>query len=463
MANWRQITLDTYPTGAYVDLSGSDITGDGSPNNPYLTPNNASTVGSPGYTRPIIVGQGLYTGTILTSQDNIIGEDGLEKYTIFNLNGGTYQTAIATTTKNVTIKNGTVYSPAGVPVTGLWQNVIFINCTIEDPTSTSAWFQDFTNCEFINCSLFQNGRSRSRFSRCKFINSIVYNVKATEAGWGCYKLESCDVDAFSKIQFTSNANILAYGELIDYNNVRGELMFQEGTNVDSYIDLATAITNYPTVVGTHNINADPLYHNVSKLALGVDPSSPNLGAGKNNFNIGNCTRSIGLFNNVTPSMTVAGGAIITDLDGTNDLTVTPSATYGYHTTGSITINSLFVEEIGKIDYIGLIATDSTLGGVANQQVPDTLDHPIGNSGNRPESLSYEMRFSTDVDGVWDNGGYINVGDWSTFAFGQQPILDSAFVGNGDGAHNQNDAAKFVVGAKWIQIRVRLVKENWNTI
>lgn len=469
--NWTTKTLADYPaaTSFYANVTGDDtpITGgDGSPDNPFRTITKAS-LESPGYGRQIVWGTGTHTGSISSVQDSIAGEFGKARQSILNLNGGSLgiNNATGTILQDLTIKNGSVDLSIIIPIVSAINRVTFIDCTINNSYDINSYFQIFTDCEFINCQISTTTRMVLEYIRCKFFNTTSYNQKNISAGFGCRKLESCYVDSFSKIEFSSVANITE----INFNDIEGQLMFQDGTNPDVYLTLAQALIDYPTKVGSKNIDEGPMFADISKLALVVDNASPLLGTSKTGGNIGNAKRGTFYAAGISPELTPIGGggtAVFTNLVGTSDLTVDPVFDTGESLSGVCVHNSSQIQLLGPLVYIGKYALDSSLGGLANSQVPDNFDYSSGTAGDNPENLTYELRFSTGntppvVDADFDNAGWITAGDFFTFVWNIQPRVDGAFLGNGDPAYNS--ASSFPVGVKWFQVKNRIIKSLWNSI
>lgn len=458
--NFRNLTITTYPSAShfYVNMNGSNLTGTGTPDNPFKSV-QFGIDSSPGYIKSLVLGCGTYSTVWTSQQDALYGEMGLAKYTVLDMLGGvSYQ---FTDTKDITIKNGTLYLSA--PITKTHTRVIFRDLIIF--CQDSSQFLDFIDCEFINCTCFFGNQSRQKFRRCKIINSEFYGTYPS-TGWGCYEMISTDVDEFSQVEIADHPLATTFIN----NNIRGNLMFQNGALAGVLIDLATAKTNYPSLFDTTNFSSDPLYNDVSKLSLTVQTGSPNLSSGAFGENVGNVFRALSLLNGISSPMLPINGATITDLIGTQDLTVNPLINNGFLITGTITINSSQTEFVNEINYLGKIATDSTFGGSSNSQVPDVLDYAIGNAGDNPPRLKYYARWhngttppSPTIGSEWNNGGFLPAGDWSLFCFGEKPFLDSTFKGNGHQDFDDTDPSKFQVGAKWFQIWVNLDKELWNTI
>lgn len=468
---WFPQTLIQYPilTSKYVDQSGTTalLGADGTPDNPFNNiPDavNAANLAGGGFT--IVLGEGTYTGSFNTGLNNISGESGRGLYTIIDLGGalGTFTSLISM--YNLTVRNGgTAYIAGGYGQPSYKTNVRFLNVTIQNIPSGGFGFEsyipNYVNCEFINVQAYQGGKHLSKLDGCKLINTTIYH-NFDGGWWGCYGCKNTDVDTSSNIQFTTEVNFGIFAGNISYNNYRGQLMFADGTNSLSYKSISQALIDNPTVVQNNNINADPLYNNVSKLALTVYAGSPNLGKGQSGFNIGNVYRAKAYFCDIDPELTdvgLGGNATLTNLVGTTDKTVDPLQTQGEFNTGVIVIDSTKPQELGIIHYIGRIATDSVLGGTSNEQVPDNYQYNAGNAANRPERLDYEMMWSTSTTLNFDNQSYVPANTYSKFIWGEVPKIDSMGRGNADPDFDQ--PSSFTIAAKYIKIKGKITRVNWN--
>jgi hypothetical protein len=406
--NWTTHTITNFPpaTTIYVAVTGDDMVGDGTPDNPYRSITKAGIVGA-GSGKSVMIGTGGYTGSLNYSQLRLFGELGKETQTIINLNGGTLNSVTITGIyfKNLTIKNGTINTHSNV----ICSNTNFIDVSIMDTVGNANL--DLIECDLINTTI-SNGTSlyKAYLSKCKLFNSTLYNQKGIAIAYGCYKLESCYIDSFSRVQFSTFGTITE----IDFNDIEGQIMFQDGANPDVYLTLAQALVDYPVQVGPKNINSNPLFADVSKMSFVVGNASPLIGNSKTNGNIGNAKRGDAYFcgiNNELKSIASGGSASLAGIVGTTDLTVPLDGFSGTITSGPILISSSGVAELGAINYKGNYALDSSLGGTACAQVPDSFEYT---GGNPPNNISYKLRYSTSgnmplVDGQWDNGGLIPAG------------------------------------------------------
>lgn len=458
--NWTTKTIADFPSPAnkFTVVTGDDTLGNGLPDNSYRSIPQGVTVLS-GSGNKLVVGTGGYTGSIALNIGGLVGEYLKAKQTIVNLDGGTmtiFNIGITTLLQDLTVKNGSVVSYSFQTYT----RCTFIDCNIT--LADAGIFTTFNECEFINCQIGNTGvPSLFDFSLCKFFNSTVSNLKNIVVNHGCRKLESCYVDSFSRVQFRQETGITE----LNFNDIEGQLMFQDGTNPDVYVGLTQALSEHPTVVGSRNINVDPLFADVSKMALTISNSSPLIGASKTNGNIGNAFRADTYFCQSSTQLrsTLSGGtALITGMDGTTDLTVTPGFFVGTIRTGVFTISASILSELGAIQYIGKYALDSSLGGTANSQVPDAS----GYTGISPNNLSYKLRYSTGstppsptVNGDWDNGGLIAAGDFFDMVWNIQPQIDGLARGNADEAFESSTAG--IVACKWIQLEINIIEDSWN--
>lgn len=460
--NWTTKTIADYPGAVFAVVTGDDTLGNGLVDTPYRSINKAGTIAGTG---PIVLGTGGYTGTsYLGTRRTIAGEYLKGKQTVINLNGGTLDKGLYydITLNDLTIKNGSVSlhceNTNGV---GTFNRITFIDCIINNDSDNLAGVYNYNDCEFINCTLSNTFRMKPRYIRCKFFNTTSFNQKSLSVGFGCTLLESSYVDSFSKIEFNTEANITE----INFNDIEGQLKFQDGTNPDVYVGLAQALSEHPLEVGSNNINANPLFADVSKMALTVSNSSPLIGASKTGNNIGNAFRADTYFCQISPQLrsTLSGGtALIAGMDGTTDLTVTPGFFVGTIRTGVFPINTSAVSELGAIQYIGKYALDSSLGGTSNSQVPDAS----GYTGISPNNLSYKLRYSTGstppsptVNGDWDNGGLIAAGEFFDMVWNIQPQIDGANRGNADEAFESATAS--IVACKWVQLEINIIEDSWN--
>lgn len=457
--NWTTKTLIDFPpaTSVYAVVTGDDSFGDGSPDTPYRSINQSS-FSSPGIAKKIVWGTGGSSGSITTIQDSIHGEEGKAKQSVIDLDGGvlTMQGISGVALSNLTVMNGTIT----IDPTCTISNVIFIDCNFSAPFGYALNFND---CIFINTN-FSDGSSfiACYFITCMFFNSTVYNKAPAYANYGCARLQSCYVDTYSRIQMTSFYDF-------EYNDFEGQIMLQNGANPFVYLTLEQAMLDYPSQIGTTSINQPPLFADVSKMAFNVSGASPLLGTSKTGGNIGNAMRADVYFCDVHPELTdvgLGGDAVITNLDGTTDKTVNTAFPDGTFITGVITVDSMTVSILGSIGYIGKYALDSSLGGLSNDQVPDSFDYVDGTSGNTPDNLTYRMRWATGSTPPtrttgWYNGGLTPADSYSTFVWNIQPKIDGTFLGNGDPDYDSTNSN--VLGVKWIQIFGKLVKNTWNNV
>jgi hypothetical protein len=461
--NWATKTIADYPTptNRFTAVTGDDTLGTGTADNPYRSiPRGGLALASS--TKTLVIGTGGYTGAISTSEVSFVGEEGKMLQTVINLNGSTMSCQNLWVLKDLTVKNGLLYS---VSQFGNFTRCRFIDMNFQFVQVGAGAIWAFTDCEFINCNIGQVTFNRTYFTRCKMFNTAVLNLAPALVNSGCEKLESCYVDSFSRVEFKQSASIVE----IANNDIQGTLRFQDGANPNTNLTLAQALIDYPAKVQTNNINLPPQFADVSKMAFTVSNASPLIGAGKTQSNIGNVKRGDAYFCGINPEMTdtgIGGTATFTDFIGTTDKTVDPAASTGEFVTGAITVNSETVSVLGVIEYIGKYALDSSLGGAANSQVPDNYDYAEGTGGDSPDNLTFEMRWSTGavppvLDADYDNGGIIPAGDFATFIWNLQPRMDGAYIGNGDPAYNS--ASSYTVGVKWIQIKGRVIKSTWNNI
>lgn len=356
-------TKSALPNHSFVSKSGSDSTGTGSPDSPFLTVTMAISQAAKGDT--VVVGTGRYleSDVMPVLEDRkFIKADGM---VIFDGQGaGTFLTTFSPQLEGVTVMNYAYFVNAERSDEPILRNCLIINCAYKNTDSVyytgyGPW--GFYNTTFIDCNIDLLPRVLHEAVNCKFFNSTlrVHEFRLTQ--------KNCYFDVNSSINFTSP-------------EIQADSRYAPNYNCFAY--------NYVEPLSGMNqnslINTDGEFHNPNGLDFSVLPNSPLIGAGENDSNIGGVTlgttsssghKSFDEAINQHPNLTVNALGELEIIDETN----TTTGMAGIEVLEFPVITFDVIRYVGKINLLGV--TDFI------QNVPDV------NNETNPNFLSFELRWA----------------------------------------------------------------------
>ncbi len=197
-----------------------------------------------------------------------------------------------------------------------------------------------------------------------------------------------------------------------------------------YANLASAKTAYPSGFVDCFSATEPGFNNPSNYDFSLQSTSPLIGSGYLNVNIGR--RTVGLTYDKNSTF-LNSGATFTNAgyNAEDELVVQNGGVSGTIVSG--------IRDIGRVATLGRLATK----GISDflNHVPDSL-----NTSDRPNKLSIEMRYA----GVGED---ITAKGWKHFLFTEIPCLDGTGKSNAESGFSWT--SPLTIKARYVQFRVTL--------
>jgi hypothetical protein len=323
-----------------------------------------------------------------------------------------------------------------------------------------------TILESVNATV--SGNAVTTMNYCKVFNSIVTARALTSVITDCY-FDEASILSMPLGYFTTPSTGFKnnnFGGLVNVGGINYELKLDKGgipipARVSNGInDLATIDA---TVYTRGNFYQDPAFLNLAKGDFwSVDSTSPML------FADTTALASIGYVWVATVKKATdtefSSPASIEDLQSSlGDYYFDPAS---LDDIGSVLSQPIQIAnapaKIKHINLAGLLAFNSlqTIGGAENTSVPAVENYLAGTAGANPRRLTYEMRWSNQSampasPVEWDNNMIITAGDFAKFEHNSIPLIDNMGKGNGEPDFNQLSSGS--IQAKWIQVKIYLLK------
>jgi len=520
MANNFRLTGDYY-----VSKKGNNANDGLTPETPLLTIQAALDKIGTSITKSIVIGSGVYKETLskttLSGNSITLFSDGKVILESFNsIDTHAFITSVSSTISFNGIEFRNCYSirlygtNTNYNFTCTFNNCIFKNTIISNESHVT--FSYFTNCQFINSTIFgvvyyygvfTANVSYVSVTKSIFINSSISGMTLAISALGNYATNN-GLTTFGAKVFTNNyvdSNSLIqlfgcatsgrydgygqgatgpYGNIynstltdsstlilpsnITNNNIQGKLLFgwngySSGTaTLNTPISLDQAKIDYAQWT-QRSFSSDPLFNDVAALNFTLQSSSPHIKAATDYTNIGGTEYAVYKSANSTEFTT---GATVTNLFlSTNSYRITSPNTSGNVQSGAIFLQWPRTKPLTKLEWVGsLDFNKSSSGGTnGNTNVPDWDTYTTG-AGASPDRLTVRMRFSTQqtqptTSSEWDNGGLWTAGNWGLFEINQKPKVDGNGRGNGDPLYVETSGLGDIVPS-WVQFDVKLI-DNYN--
>ena len=409
---WRVLDGDVY-----VSSSGNDISGDGSPTNPYAT--IAKAVEEAADEDKVIIGAGKYEEEIDGDSKNIFFEgDGIviiSETTVF-----TDINPISSTLKNVQI-TGNLSGSFG----------IIEDCFIQD-ADLSGFSGDIRSTVLVNVTFST--------SSIKLYNCTCQNVEALAD----QMIEIFDSTFNADCSFVMTSTTL---EEFDYCNVESGASFSiDATVYTTSSAIHTAFSQYQE----HGLTADPKFNAAAIFDYTLKSDSTLLGGGRFGQNIG--ARQKGISRNKAN----ATGVNLTDMQavsGPDGFQLTPG-----EDEGTLVSNWIDMGKVQKLGRIRLYASDffalapSTLI-LKNKFENSAFDvRPLVMSSSHPNMVQFGMQWVNTV------AEQATVSAYSTFVWDKAPTLDANGVSNGRSTFDATTERN--ITARYVRIFIRVTTANY---
>lgn len=450
----------------YVSKDGSDVTGDGSRDNPYLTIREGLLNSASGET--IVVGSGEYRVSN-GSVDSVTG--GRKLYADGKLVIKPASNFDFTIQNVNTFVNGIIFigfNNISTPRLNIGNVCIITNCEFYDCViNTLSINVSYVRCIFYDCVLLAG--SQSKFEDCILINTF---VDICISFGGSYANNSTKIGySGPSVGFRNNC----FQGVVEVSGIEYRLYKEfDGSNVTPTPTEQDIVNLFSDVYTTRlNFNEDPLFSNFGKFDFKNVLDNSNLlnRSGLDVPTIGNVQNPLIITmadSELNPShytedvslATIVGtSGLDWRFDGVDDK--------GYVLTEAIQLGTID-KIVKKMDfgYQTNFNSASTSGAADNSNVLAVYNYENGTIGANPRRLTYEMRWSTQVSqpleddfetvgSGWDNNGYTSEGEFVVFEIGTIPKMDNNGRGNGDPLFNTETQGN--IAAKWVQCRITIRK------
>lgn len=462
--NWRYFQ-DTGKEGGspnlaqgvfYIDaLNGSDVTGDGSHDNPFKSIQKAMDTKTTTYTDYIVAGyfEGVNAGGFISlgTYGAIIAEGNV----IFNgSTAGSFKLSSYGTSYNKDIASGSSfrnygrltflnYTTAidgnyGSGVDDAIYNCDFINCTsLFDPTqSVYGRYKNVLNCLFKNCIIggvsgYWAPTTPSTIFHNNFINC---NIRWRGQFAASMNIQSNYFDATTILDFTPLGLTNTVAQVMDYNFIEGTLTDKIKVIGGNYNNVEAFKIAFPTkeMNGLPSTTV-PLFNQINTEDYTLQETSPLIKAAHDK-------KQIGAFGVAYANNDFSNAAVWTatgvDVSVAGEVTLTASPTGTIETTAATGIQLFPKKRVVE----GIYLPDFEINVGLGEWIGANLA-----ADNTPFLMDIEIQYSDD--GVTFNaGGYLKV------PVGVPPLHDTVNnVGNDDALFDVNNAVP--IACKFMKIRV----------